>query len=96
MNSNLNIIILEKGDIVDVWPGRKNAYRCIVFNSDNTKSEMSIPKAECELLMQLRIMKSKLTESQMLALKELITSFGDERYYQGISDESIQNAGADI
>lgn len=96
MNSNLNLTILEKGAIVDMWPGRKNAYKCIVLNSDNTKSEMSIPKAECELLMQLHMVRSKLTESQMSALKELITSFGEERYDQGIYDESIQNAGADI
>jgi len=93
MESNLNIIILEKGDIVDVWPGRKNAYKCIVLNSDNTKSEMSIPKAECELLMQLHMVRSKLTESQMSALKELITSFGDERYNLGISDYQIEKDG---
>lgn len=96
MESNLNIKIFEKGKVISMWPGENNAYKCIVLNSDNIKDEAVIPKAECELLMKLRILESKLTRKQISDLKNLIISFGDERYDQAIIDESIRNAGDEI
>lgn len=92
----MDTIILEKHELVDSWPGTKNAYKCVVLNPDNTKATVNIPKAKCELLMYLSALKSKLSEAELTKLKKMIDEFGDERYYDAIMQEAMDDAGADI
>lgn len=79
-------IILEKHELVDIWPGTKNAYRCKMLNGDNTTYEANIPKAECELMMYLKLLEGKLPQRQMTELKNLIEVYGQEKYRHGCDD----------
>lgn len=91
-----NTIIVEKHELVDLWPGKQNAYKCIVLNPDNTKSEKIIPKAQCEVLMYFLTIQHKLSQAEVTKFKTLIESYGDERYYEAQCDASMDDAGEDI
>ena len=75
--------IIEKHELVDIWPSKNNAYKCIVLNGDNTKHTIDVPKSECELVMYLKQIKHKLSQNEMLHLVKLIEEFGSEKYDGG-------------
>ncbi len=83
--------ILERHELVDIWPGKQNAYRCVCLSSDNTKYEANIPKAECEMTMYLKSIEHKLTPGERYKLKSIIVEFGDERYEKGSESEAMNN-----
>ena len=83
--------ILEKHELVNVWPVKRNAYKCIVLNSDNTKSEVNIPIAECELIMYLNLIKHNLNQAEMESIKKLIEKFGEEKHDAGRQYENDCN-----
>lgn len=88
---DLRVNIIEKHELTDIWPGKKNAYKCVMLNKDNTKFETEIPKAECELVMYLKLLKSKLNQAELTRLEELISAYGDERYYEANLDASMND-----
>jgi hypothetical protein len=67
------------------------SYRCICLNKDNTKYETNVPKAECDLLMYLYLLKDQVMYSdKLIKLTELIKEYGSERYNEGDYNASIQ------
>jgi hypothetical protein len=88
--------ILKKGEIVSSWPGKDNAYKCEMLNSDNSHYQADVPKAECELVMYIKLLASKLTQREVTKLEKLIDEFGDERYYEAETNASMHEAGEDI
>lgn len=79
----MDTIILEKGDLVDLWPGKNNAYKCICLDKDNTRYEDTIPKAKCELLITLNFLRQKLNQDDIIHLAQQIEEYGNEQYAQG-------------
>lgn len=85
----LHTSFAEKNELVDIYPGRKNAYRCTYVDASDEKYDIIIPKAECELLEYLKLLKSKLAAVQMVKLENLIEMYGVEMYEKGIDANLI-------
>ena len=88
--------ILKKGELVSSWPGKDNAYKCEMLAPGNSHYQADVPKAECELVMYIKLLASKLTQKEVGKLEQLIDEFGDERYYEAQIDTSMHEAGEDI
>jgi hypothetical protein len=88
--------IVKKGELVNSWPGKNNAYKCEMLAPDNSHYQTDVPKAECELVMYIKLLAPKLTQKEVEKLEKLIDEFGDERYYKAEINASMHEAGEDI
>jgi hypothetical protein len=88
--------ILEKHELISVWPGKNNAYKCIVLEKDNSKGKHDIPKAECELNMYLNLVKHKLRPEELAKIKDLIEAYGEERVTKEQEYQAELDAGEDL
>lgn len=86
---NPNTIKTLKQNIT-IWPNTA-AVLVDVIGSDNKVYEATITKAEAELLLYLKDLRSKLSEREMNKLIDLIEEFGQEQYSIGYDNCDSQD-----
>lgn len=93
MNVNLNIV--EVGELVDVWPGKKNAYKCKIEENGKTFTA-NVPKAVCELSMAIKALEHRVSTDALEEICTLANNYGEEMYNKAEAERAIDEAGEDI
>lgn len=88
-------ILLTIDENVVHWPNKKMK-KCTFLGSDNKRYQADITPGEAYLLLELKVLESKLTQWQLSSLTKKIEAFGDDRYAEGSHDESLSNMGEEL
>lgn len=82
-------ILLNIGATASIYPGKDNAVKAEIINSDNTKSEITIRKEEADLALYLKTIRHKLASHELDRIVSLIEDYGSMKYEEGSNDSEL-------
>ena len=88
MGIHLNLLTIDAN--ITHWPDTKMK-KCTCLGSDNKKYVADLLPSETELVLELKRLKSKLTQWELESLIKKIDNYADEIYDEGVISESISN-----
>jgi len=85
MALNMNLLTVDEDKVY--WPSTKMK-GCTLLSTDNIKYQADLLPSEVEVILYLKCLKHKLNEKEINKLSELISNFGDEKYFEGAENAS--------